>query len=148
LVPAEQWWPASRAATSPGSLQTGVSPLPDQITFKLRRAGRCGTLFGPLEDEVPVFSCSGRNSTPLVVLTTECPSGLPARRGLLDGHAERVRDGPGGLLGVGAYPGERGGSGAGPVAVTEQVQARVLQGRAGQAPADRAEGRQKPGTHD
>ena len=52
------------------------------------RAGRCGTLFGPLEDGVPVFSCSGRNSTPLVVLTTECPSGLPARRGLLDGHAE------------------------------------------------------------
>src|SRR5699024_1546160 len=77
LVPAEQWWPASRAATSPGSLHTGVSPLSDQITFKLRRAGRCGTLFGPLEDGVPVFSCSGRNSTPLVVLTTECPSGLP-----------------------------------------------------------------------
>src|SRR5699024_2905545 len=45
------------------------------------------TLRSP-EDEVPVFSCSDRNSTPLVVLTTECPSGLPARRGLLDGHAE------------------------------------------------------------
>src|SRR5699024_3668592 len=145
---AEQWWPASRAATSPGSLHTGVSPLSDQITFKLRRAGRCGTLFGPLEDEVPAFSCSDRNSTPLVVLTTECPSGLPARGVLLAGGAERVRVGPGGLLGVGAFPGEGGGSGAGPVAVAEQVQARVFRGRAAQEPAPRPEGRPKAGTPD
>src|SRR5699024_12563386 len=105
------------------------------------------TLRSP-EDEVPVFSCSDRNSTPLVVLTTECPSGLPARRGLLDGHAECVRDGPGGLLGVEAYPGECGGSGAGPLAVTDQVKARAFPRRGVHEPPHRPEGRPKAATRE